>query len=241
MTEADRACFCTVCLNRKEINQKNLICGLTEKTADFETFCKDFHLDKKKKEGIIQVYKDEIVNSINKDQRFRLGNEVRLSFLVTDNDKEELTKEEKKESDYNEVIVSVTKKKKYLLLIFSFAIFIAGLFMTLMNIKIDKKYDFTNTILPFSGSLILLIIFFIEYEKFRITRQGIKRRNKLTPWHQIEFAHFKTIHSKSMTEIFLVLRTVAGDTQTIDITTCDKDATELGQIIYKFLNRFGTN
>jgi hypothetical protein len=241
MTEADRVCFCTVCLNRKEINQRNLLCGLTGKDADFETSCKDFNLDLKKKKSIVDVYRKEVIESINKDQRFRLGNEVRLSFLFSDKDKEKLNKKTFTDSDFNEVIVSVTRKKKYDILLGAVVFFVIGTLLTVMDIKIDKKYSYDTLVICLAISLTLLVIFFLEYEKFRISQQGIKRRNKLIPWYQIDFAHFKTIRSKSTTEIFLVLRMTSGGTKTIDITTCDKDAQELGQIVYSFLKRFGTN
>ncbi len=45
MTRSEQVAFCRKCTNRKFDNQQGLICRLTDKKADFQDECPDFHID----------------------------------------------------------------------------------------------------------------------------------------------------------------------------------------------------
>jgi antitoxin component YwqK of YwqJK toxin-antitoxin module len=77
MNRKEQLKFCSVCLNRKFDPQQGIICNLTDKPADFESYCKSYQVDEVKKkeqqeevqktlptEALIEALPEEIKNHL---------------------------------------------------------------------------------------------------------------------------------------------------------------------------------
>ncbi len=76
MTRAEQLSFCRVCLHQKKDLEQGILCGLTDRIADFETSCASFERDTAKTERLAERNAAYAVDSDKATQGQRLTNYI---------------------------------------------------------------------------------------------------------------------------------------------------------------------
>lgn len=237
MTRLDHLCFCKVCRNR-QTNDFDIICGLTNKIADFQEKCDNFDLDSTEKAKVLEHYKSEIKENIEKLKsllrKFTYTGPV-LSFLT-----DKVSGPFIEPRDLNGITVNESKSKKIFYLILPFLLWGAS-----ANAFYKNGFNISGAgwIALYSGILIglpiyFLYLFFRNKELFRMGKQGIIiEKKRFVPWFQINFIHFERIPERNN----LVLRLTDGDDIKVEITEADMSTEEIGKRVYGHLKKYKLN